>query len=175
MKEIWKTIPGYENYQVSNLGRVKSLKFNRGKKEKIMKEKKSTNGYLNIGLRKDNKSKLFMIHRLVYLVFNDLPIKFIGHTEKDCILHKDDNPKNNKLDNLFIGTQKDNVYDCINKNRRNYVKGENVYRSVMKKDDILFIRNNLLGKINYQSIAKIYNVSASCIEHIIHRRSWKHI
>ena len=39
MKEIWKNIEGYEGkYQVSNLGKIKSLNFKRTKKEKIMKE-----------------------------------------------------------------------------------------------------------------------------------------
>ena len=44
IKEIWKDIEGYENlYQVSNLGRVKSLNYKRTGKEKILKQSKRNN------------------------------------------------------------------------------------------------------------------------------------
>ena len=49
--EIWKDIEGYDNYMVSNLGRVKSLKFN---KERILKPYKTEKGYLKISLIKNN-------------------------------------------------------------------------------------------------------------------------
>ena len=70
MKEIWKTIQGYENkYEVSNLGRVKSLeridRYNRKIEEKILAPRKHTGGYLRVQLsRKD-----FYIHRLVAQAF----------------------------------------------------------------------------------------------------------
>ena len=72
--EIWKDIPNYENvYQVSNLGRIKSLRYwNNGNyiyKERILKPRLSKNGYLRITLRKNNNSKDFYIHRLVGNVF----------------------------------------------------------------------------------------------------------
>ena len=61
--EIWKDIKGYEGlYQVSNFGRVKSLKFG---KEKILKPLKFTKGYLGVRLYKDLAVKTITIHRLV--------------------------------------------------------------------------------------------------------------
>ena len=61
--EIWKDIKEYEGlYQVSNLGRVKSLKFG---KEKILKPLKFTKGYLGVRLYKDLAVKTITIHRLV--------------------------------------------------------------------------------------------------------------
>lgn len=67
MKEIWKDIKGFENlYQVSNLGRIKSLgnKSNH-KRDIIMKQTLNYKGYLQLCLRKDNKSYHFVVHRLV--------------------------------------------------------------------------------------------------------------
>lgn len=57
--EIWKDIDGYEGlYQVSNLGNVKSFPRNGTiKQERILKQTKDSNGYLIIGLHKNNKSK----------------------------------------------------------------------------------------------------------------------
>lgn len=66
MKEIWKDIQGYEGlYQISNLGRVKSLNFNNTRKEKIMKPLLSNNGYLRVSLSNKMKKKKYFIHRLV--------------------------------------------------------------------------------------------------------------
>ena len=102
MKEIWKDIEGYEGlYQVSNMGRVKSLermKWNgRGYQkipEKILKASEYRGGYLQVNLSKDGKAKDCKIHRLVATAFlentDNLPI----------INHKDENPKNNCVQNL---------------------------------------------------------------------------
>lgn len=69
MKEIWKDIKGYEGiYQVSNLGRVKSLGNNKTKKEKILKPA-INRGYLRITIQKDGINKKKYVHRLVAETF----------------------------------------------------------------------------------------------------------
>lgn len=103
MEEIWKDIKGYEGlYQVSNLGRVKSLdkiivtidRKNRCQKEKILKLQISKYGYNVITLWNNNISKQFKVHRLVAIAFipnpNNLPQ--INHIDEDKL--------NNKIDNL---------------------------------------------------------------------------
>ena len=73
MEEIWKDIEGYEGYQVSNLGRVRSLdRYNsRGYwiKGCILKPIMDKKGYLTVGLSKNNQRKIFKVHRLVALHF----------------------------------------------------------------------------------------------------------
>lgn len=103
MKEIWKNIYGYEGkYQVSNLGRIKSLSRKRwngftyaNKKEQILKPRLNQHGYLHVCLYDGNRnSKDVEIQRLVAQAFisnpNNLP----------CVNHKDENPQNNKVLNL---------------------------------------------------------------------------
>ena len=69
MEEIWKDIKGYEGiYQVSNLGRVKSLHHN---KEKILKNRLGANGYYSVALNKNGKIKYLGVHRLVAIAFVD--------------------------------------------------------------------------------------------------------
>ena len=68
--EIWKKIEGYENYEVSNLGNVKSLNYNHTGKEQILKAGKTKQGYLYVILHKNGKRKKYLIHRLVYETFN---------------------------------------------------------------------------------------------------------
>lgn len=100
--EIWKDIEGYEGlYQVSNMGRVRSLKRTvrnaRGlykKPERIMKPYDNGTGYLQIQLSKEGKSKNIYLHRLVAIAFCE---NLEGYKE---INHIDENKLNNRADNL---------------------------------------------------------------------------
>jgi hypothetical protein len=107
MAEIWKDIKGYEGlYQVSNLGRVKSLERYhqtkiRGKeclrhqKERIMKQWKRSSYWL-VDLWDKGKRDIRSIHHLVFETFNDRQIGgFFVH-------HKDENKNNNCVDNLEL-------------------------------------------------------------------------
>ena len=92
--EEWKDIKGYEGlYQVSNLGRVKSLSNTNTRKEKILKPIYHAR-YYQITLSKNNIRIQYRVHRLVAEAFipnpDGLPI----------INHKDENPLNNNVDNL---------------------------------------------------------------------------
>ena len=109
MKEIWKDIIGYEGlYQVSNLGRIKSLPRNGTVKEqKILKQTLDTNGYLTIGLHKNNKAKKINIHRIVAETF------VANINNYNIINHKDGNKQNNRVDNLEWCTQKHNIKEAI--------------------------------------------------------------
>lgn len=104
MKEIWKDIPGYEGlYQVSNLGKVKSLYNYRGIGNLL--KPKLKNNYYQVGLRKNNIRKWVSIHRLVAKTFisnpNNLP----------QVNHKDENKLNNNADNLeWCSALYNNIY-----------------------------------------------------------------
>lgn len=68
LNEEWKFIDDFDNYyQVSNYGRVKSLKLQN--KEIIMKQSKSNRGYMQVLLCKNGKHKSFKVHRLVATAF----------------------------------------------------------------------------------------------------------
>ena len=103
MEELWKDIDGYEGlYQVSNLGNVKSLNYNRTGKERILKPGNNGLGYLNVLLCKNGKTKTFKIHRLVANAFIPNPYN------KPEVNHKDENKTNNCVDNLEWMTSKEN-------------------------------------------------------------------
>lgn len=107
MEEIWKDIPWYEGlYQISNLGSVKSFLH---KKVKVLKNR-ICHKYLFVILYGKKKNN-FAVHRLVAQAFLWLDI----NNSKMFVCHKDDNPWNNCVDNLFLWTAKDNSMDCINK------------------------------------------------------------
>ena len=98
--EIWKDIKDYEGlYQVSNWGRVKSIKFG----DKILKASKASNGYLMVVLRKNNQSKSFTVHRLVAEAFLENPDNL------PCVNHKDECKTHNWLSNLEFCSYKYNT------------------------------------------------------------------
>ena len=114
MEEIWKDIEGYEGYyQVSNLGRVKSLERTINHKtcygglyhikERILKLKIEKDGYFRIGLKKGKIKKYYRVNRLVAQAFIPNPNNY------PIVNHKDENPLNNNVDNLEWCTQKYNV------------------------------------------------------------------
>ena len=111
MREVWKKIEGYNGvYSVSNLGRIKShartVKMTDGKirnlKEKILKQANS-HGYLQVGLSKDGKNKMQLVHRIVALTFKKKP------NGKNVVNHIDGNKKNNRTPNLEWCTTKENI------------------------------------------------------------------
>jgi hypothetical protein len=111
--EVWKPIKGYEGrYEVSNMGRVKSLNYNHTKREKILKPRVSVGGYLTIGLTKNDKRHTQQIHRLVYDAFiGELPkYKRTGKGEDILeINHIDEDKTNNCVWNLELITHTENV------------------------------------------------------------------
>lgn len=105
--EVWKDIQDYEGlYQISNFGKVKSLSrvdsLGHARKEKILNGKPDKDGYLRVGLRKNNKYRWFRVHRLVALMF--IPnINYLA-----VVNHIDENKKNNQANNLEWCTVKYN-------------------------------------------------------------------
>jgi hypothetical protein len=100
MKEIWKDVLGYEGiYQVSNLGNVKSLKFN---KQKILSKCLNPNGYYTVTLSKKGQTKNMLVHRLVCISFIE------NEDNKPQVNHIDYDKKNNNVDNLEWVTQEEN-------------------------------------------------------------------
>lgn len=88
--EIWKPIAGFEDlYEISNLGRVKSLNYKRTGVEKILKPGKDGWGYLKVVLCRDGKHKVYKVHRLVAEAFipNPFGLSEINHINEDKTLN----------------------------------------------------------------------------------------
>ena len=99
--ETWKNIKGYEGlYQVSNMGRVKSLKLN---KERILKPGMDRGGYLLVWLHAGGKRKTLKVHRLVCEAFHDNP------NNKSDVNHINEDKTDNRACNLEWCTRRENV------------------------------------------------------------------
>lgn len=113
MEEIWKDVVWYEGlYQVSNLGRVRSLERTIERKKfgsiivqsSILKQYDNGTGYLRVVLYDQNhKAKKAYVHRIVAMTFVDNPMGYPN------INHKDENKHSNIATNLEWCTQKYNI------------------------------------------------------------------
>lgn len=90
--EVWRKVKGFENYEVSNMGRVRS-------KRKILKPFVNGKGYLRVAL---GQNTMKFVHRLVAEAFVENPNGY------PIINHKDENKRNNTATNLEWCTSKYN-------------------------------------------------------------------
>jgi len=97
-KEEWKIIEGYDNYMVSNLGRVKNIKTGL-----LLKPNTNKDGYLYVTIFSNKKPKSFTIHRLVAVAFIPNPYNL------PQVNHKDEDKTNNCVDNLEWCDSKYNI------------------------------------------------------------------
>ena len=140
--EVWKDIPTFEGrYQVSNLGNVRSLNYNKTKKVKVLKKGINTNGRYRVALSKNGKQQgNCKIHQLSAMAF--LKHKPCGH--KMVVDHIDNNKENDKLYNLQVITNRENVSKDKKGGTSKYIgvykyKRKNKFRAAIRID----------GKIKY--------------------------
>ena len=122
MEEIWRDIKNYEGlYQVSNLGRVKSLArldySNHLRKEKILKPRTNKDNYFDVKLCKEGIAKRFLSHRLVAEAFIPNPNNY------PQVNHKTENPSRNFVyinEDGTVDLEKSELEWCTNEYNSNY-------------------------------------------------------
>ena len=152
MQEIWKDVVGYEGlYQVSNLGRVKSLdraiKYSNGKickyKEEIRALTKDGRGYLRVLVSKNRKHRNLRVHRLVAQAFIPNPRNL------SQVNHKDEDKTNNCVDNLEWCSCQYNVDYSLSKKVCQYDTNGNllrIWKSIIEASRNLQIPDTNIGK-----------------------------
>jgi hypothetical protein len=155
--EIYKDIQGYEGiYQISNLGNVKSLKYN---KERVL-NKELSKGYYRFNLCFNNKTKHFLSHRLVALNFID------NYDNKQCVNHKDGNKLNNSVENLeWVSYSENEIHSYKTLNKINTIRK-------LKIENVTDILNNCIKgkKGNVFVFMNIYNVDRKTILNVLNKK-----
>ena len=166
MKEIWKDIPGYDGiYLISNLGNVKSLKYN---KERILKSSCNKSGYLGLNLYKNNKPKAKEIHRLLMEVF-----KSDSYIEGYEVNHINGIKTDNKLENLEWVSHKYNTQHAFDIGLNIGFKNENNPNSKLNQKIVNIIRRAYKFKyFNQVELSRLFNVSQANISEIILNKIW---
>lgn len=105
---MWAKIDGYENYLINKNGLIKRKAGYQAKKDRILKNSISSNGYVQVILCKNGKAKTLRVHRLLSIAFIENP------KNKPTVNHIDGNKKNNALENLEWVTDSENMYHAVN-------------------------------------------------------------
>ncbi len=158
-------ILGFENYHITRSGEILNLVTGL-----LLKQQEQANGYLRVGLHSDGKQKKKLVHRLVAEAYlpnlNNLP----------CVMHLDDNPKNNHVSNLKWCTHQENMKDRNSKGRQAKGKrhgsfgkfGETHNCSKLSNSQRKEICNKYsTGNYRYRELSSEYGVSQRQIGNIV--------
>lgn len=170
-EEIWKDIPGFPNYQVSNIGRVRNAGYwlehgcrgggvvRQYYPPKILKPEVSRKfGHQRVYLSNGESKKRFMVHALVMLAFNGpCPIGME-------VCHNDGDPSNNRVGNLR--------YDTRQENQRDKFRMKRYDRQKLTEDDVSEIRKALSSGESVKEIAERFGVGKRQIYYIRSCQKW---
>ena len=175
--EIWAPIPGYEGvYDASSFGKVRSLSrtleatsragriYTRRLRGRILMPSERPDGYIYYMLWYRHRYRRAFGHVLVLEAF-------IGTRPQGCFgCHKDGIPSNNAVENLYWGTQKENMADAARHGTLR--RGEKIPWSKLLENDVCIIRD-LKGKVPQAELAARFGVGQSQISRIQNHREWR--
>jgi len=159
--EVWKPIEENPDYEVSNQGRVRSLKHG---KVRVLRPYRNNKGYLLVSLMRLNKRKHRTVHSLVLTAF-------VGPRPDGYeACHNDGTRTNNTLSNLRWGTAKGNAADRVLHGTSN--RGEVNGHAKLTEADVLAIRADTRPQ---KVIAADYGIAQSNVSRAKSRRAWGHV
>lgn len=179
MEEIWKDIDGFEGlYQISSLGRIKSLarevpfggKY-RKVEEVVLKRHFSRTGYEKAALGYGGKKIHTSVHRLVAKHFIPNP------DNKPQVNHKNGIKSDNRVENLEWVTNSENIKHSFTDLKRKpfFLYGTQKHNCKLTEQDVIEIKKALQNPICKRDLARKYNVHETTIANINSGRKWKHI
>lgn len=161
--EIWKPVIGFDGkYEASNMGRVKSLSYLRTGEERLLTLLSTKNGYLFTSLTKNNVTRHYLVHRLVYEAFHGKIPAFKASTKGDKrmeVNHINEIKDDNRLENLELVTCTENNNHGTHKQKIAKANSKKVYQYEM---DGTFVREWESTKACHEYGFKQSNVSACC-------------
>lgn len=168
---MWRDIPGWDRYEVSDTGVVRSKDMVVGarggaqatRKGRVLAPAQKTNGYLAVSLTKENARTQECVHRLVALAFLGPPPYDGAH-----VLHYDGSRTNNSVHNLRWGTPADNHADTERHGKRR--KREMHPRAKINEDAVRVIRST---KLSASILAQMYGISREHVWSVRRGRTWK--
>lgn len=158
-------ISNHPGYFADRLGNIYSSKTKGGGLRILKQSRRSKkSGHLRIMFGGDRKN--YSVHRVIYEAFHGpIPNGLL-------ICHKNDDPTDNRIENLYAGTQKENHADAIRNNKK--ANGERCGSSKLTENEVLEILS-LKNKMRNTDIANAFDINKCTITDIFKNRTWKHI
>jgi hypothetical protein len=171
--EIWKPVVGFQGYEVSSLGRVRSLtryvkgkvspRINHGRVMKLA----SVGRYLAVSLSTESEKVTRSVHVLVAEAF-------IGPRPPGYhVCHNDGDSLNNRLSNLRYDTPANNCADMEQHGRR--CRGERVPWSRLTETEVREMRRLHRSGFGVRELSDTFNVACGTARKAIKGLSWRHV
>lgn len=161
----YPNIPNWPNYYISRSGKLFS---NHSGEWREVKPCIKGDGYVHNILHKSQNGVKYKAnvyrHRLVATVYISNP------NNLNCVCHKDNNPLNNKVDNLYWGTNEDNMGQC-KRDGRYYFIGSIRKQKLYKRIDPEAIAKDYKDKIPRKVILQKWGISAGVLYDIIKEKN----
>jgi hypothetical protein len=168
LEEEWRRIPFNGNYEVSNLGNVRSWINNRGetrREPRLLTQSRNHRRYHVVGLA----GRQYRVHRLVALAF-------LGEGRPgEIVRHLDDNKSNNRLANLAWGSHTDNAADRIANGNQHRPAGMKHHRATLTDEIVRLIRARREAGASLLEIQGEFDVDYRRVSAICLRKSWAHV
>lgn len=164
-EEIWKQVPGYEMYRVSNLGRIYSVR-----RKIVCRLTKRRNGYLQFNFKVEKRARAVLVHRVVLMAF-------IGESRLDCN-HKNGVRDDNRLENLEYCTRSENIlhgYHVTGNIKPRSQVGAAVNTAKLSDESVVELRKKFDSGINVSALASEFGVSWDAANRAARKLSWKHV
>lgn len=157
MTEEWRPIPEFDGYEISDLGRVRSLKR---RQPKIMSPSKSKRGYMKVALWRNGAPHYHSVHRLVAKVF--VP----GYRKGLLVCHGPVGNSDNSASNLRWDTVSANAIDAS--------RLGDIPRQVLNEAQVREIRDLYqTGKHTHRSLARDFGVTHQAIRDLLIRKNYR--
>jgi hypothetical protein len=178
VNEVWKTLPEYDSYQVSNLGRIASagrvVNSVQGSRRtsygcSIIKSTDNGRGYKLVTIQVNMRRKNFYVHRLVAAAFLPNP------ENKKEVNHIDGDKANNRASNLEWATRLENIQHA----KINGLSpiGESTGMAKLTESNVIEILDALKEnpQLNKTALGRKFGVNCTAIIKISKGQRWKHI
>lgn len=163
MSEIWRLIPGWTDYEVSSLGRVRRATTGPSTRPgRILTPQPDAHGYLSYMIR---RRKVRVSHAVLLAFSGPRPLG----TEAR---HLDDDPSNNAASNLAWGTRLENAADKLRNGGQQ--RGEQSATAKLTEADVITLRQ-MMPRPSLRTLAAQYGVSHTAIRRAITGAKWSHV
>lgn len=170
--EVWKPIPGFDGYEASDLGRVrsidrlvshrKSIGSTKVLKGRVLKPQPNRSGF-HVNPCVDGKQKQVSVHVLVMRTFRGPP-----PAPGLDVCHNDDDPSNNRLDNLRYDTRRGNLADRWKNGTMNIGQMNGTNKLTVRQ-----VRQIRKRRDGLKAIARDYGISEGTAWAVRTRRAWE--
>ncbi len=170
--EEWRDVPEHSGYQISNLGRFKSLdRAITGRhgivKGKIIRSYPTVKGYLQVRFNNGKTYTTKSVHRLVAMAFIPNP------ENKSQINHKNGIKSDNRVENLEWCTQFENMRHAFDTGLKVGLSCEDNGRATLTNEQVSEIKNLYNSGWKIKDIAKEFNVPLGRLRTMIYGFSWE--